>query len=108
MSPPTGPRLSGFKRGLLRMRSPEPVGIIHLCSPVFMSIAVMREYGGLNSGRPSGTCGLRPVVCMYSRLLSSFGSGGLSLLTANALRDGIYIMPVAGSTAAPDQFAPPV
>src|SRR5215510_1821886 len=35
-------------------------------------------------------------------------SGGLNLLTANALRDGMYIIPVAGSTAAPDQLAPPV
>ena len=30
------------------------------------------------------------------------------MLTAYAFRDGTYIMPVAGSTAAPDQFAPPV
>ena len=46
------------------MRSPAPVGIIHAWLPVFMSIAVMREYGGLNSGKPSGICGPRPGVCM--------------------------------------------
>jgi hypothetical protein len=40
-------------------------------------------------------------------LLPSAASGFSSVTTAKPLRDGTYIMPVSGSTAAPDQFAPP-
>ena len=40
--------------GGLRMRSSLPSGDIQTCSPVFMSMAVMHEYGGFHSGRPCG------------------------------------------------------
>ena len=38
-------------------RGPSPLGTIQTCSPVRMSMAVMRPYGGLVSGSPRGPFG---------------------------------------------------
>ncbi len=41
-------RFAGWSRG------PSPFGTVQTISPVFMSIAVIRPYGGLNNGNPCG------------------------------------------------------
>ena len=56
-SPPSGGRSRSRSIGRLRKRSPLPSGVIQECSPRFMSIAVMREYGGFHSGSPCGITG---------------------------------------------------
>ena len=60
-SPPSGGRSRWRSRGWLRNRSPSPLGCIHAWSPLFRSMAVMREYGGFSSGRPWGMTGCVPL-----------------------------------------------
>src|SRR5215469_11989423 len=107
LSPPKGGRFSGFNRGLFRSRSPFPVGVIHICSPLFMSMAVIREYGGLKSCKPCGIRGGPFFDSIYRRFPLCEGSGSSNPFRDHALREGTYRIPVAGSAAAPPQFPPP-
>ena len=47
--------------GWFRTRFPSPFGCTQAVSPAFRSTAVIREYGGLNNGRPCGIAGWRPL-----------------------------------------------
>src|SRR5438876_3566766 len=49
---PSAGRFSGFSSGWFL--GPSPFGTIQTWSPLFRSMAVMRPYGGLSSGRPRG------------------------------------------------------
>src|SRR5216684_323230 len=74
LSPPSGGRLRSFSIGLFRTLSPFPSGTIQTCSPVFMLMAVIREYGGLKSGRFPDIRGDVPL-CPSRNCRLLFGSG---------------------------------
>src|SRR2546425_3798599 len=91
---------------MTRCRGPSPRGIIHAVDPVFRLMAVRREYGGLNNGKPRGP--RRPPEGPRRKLKSDpAGSGLTSCTIVGIVWDGTYSQPVSGSTAAPCQFAPP-
>ena len=55
-----------------------------------MSIAVMREYGGLNSGNPSGICRIAARRLHVEQVAVERRVGrGAACITACALRDGM-------------------
>src|SRR5665213_393350 len=84
-----------------------PFGTCHAMSPLFMSYAVMRPYGGLSNGRSRtfGTWPPRPAV--YAALVGSGGSVFTTPATNGRVIDPTYTKPVSGSDAPDCQFAPP-
>ena len=67
-----------------------------------------RVYGGFHSGRPRGITGPAAMLRRtYRTVAASSGSGSVSRTTEWVFVDGTYRYPVSGSTAAPDQLAPP-
>src|SRR3954452_14742165 len=84
-----------------------PLGTCQAISPLFMSYAVMRPYGGLSSGssRTFGTGPPRPAV--YAALLISGGSVFTTPATNGRVSDPTYTKPVSGSDAPDCQLAPP-
>src|SRR5258708_40069514 len=84
-----------------------PFGTCHAISPLFMSYAVIRPYGGLSNGnsRTFGTGPPRPAV--YAALLGSGGSVFTTPATKGRVTDPTYTKPVSGSDAPDCQLAPP-
>src|SRR5215472_4006364 len=84
-----------------------PFGTCHAISPLFMSYAVMRPYGGFSSGRSSmfGTWPPRPAV--YAAFVGSGGSVLTTPATNGRVTDPMYTNPVSGAAAPDCQFAPP-
>src|SRR5262245_54256554 len=101
---PSGGRLRCLIAGWLR--GPSPLATIQRCSPRFRSIAVIRPYGGLKSGRPLGPPIHSRVPRVYRRFVLA-GSPGRRSATNGVVIDGTYKSPVSGSNAAPCQSAPP-
>ena len=83
-----------------------PFGICQRCSPLFMSIAVMRPYGGLISGSPSAAAAPRRRPRCSG--MSEKSGSGLQRATLGCVYEPTYSMLVSGSNAPPSQFAPPV
>src|SRR6266508_260165 len=91
------------------LRGPSPIGVIQRWAPDFRSIAVMRPYGGLVSGRPWGPrTACRTRRCRANRAGESDCRGLLSGPAKGIVIDGTYRIPVSGSNASPEQLAPPL
>src|SRR5205814_782174 len=83
-----------------------PLAICHAISPLFMSYAVMRPYGGFINGRPSILGRPRPSPLIYIAVWA-FGWGRVKAMTAGAVTEPTYTNPVSGSAAPDSQSAPP-
>src|SRR5256885_5120753 len=82
-----------------------PTGILHRCSPVFMSMATMLPNGGLSNGNPRGpNKNWAPPIKLYE---DSDGSGLRTVARDGSRWVPTYSRPVSGSIAAPAQLAPP-
>ena len=79
------------------LRGPLPIGVIQRCSPLFRSIAVTREYGGLKIGSPSIVSSSVPLLkfpASPARIYRMFPfGGGTSVMTEGSIRDGTYKVP---------------
>src|ERR1700720_4427025 len=97
---------AALSAGLLtRLSAGLPLGTIQDVSPVFKLIAVMRPYGPLISGRPITLGPPSPPAAMYC--ISDRVPPGCNAEMYGAVVEGMYNMPVSGSTDPPIQLAPP-
>src|SRR5262249_22442886 len=83
-----------------------PFAICQRNSPLLMSIAVIRPYGGLTTGKPFRSGRAAPPPEMYGMFEKS--GSGRSAATLGCVYEPTYSTLVSGSNEPPSQFAPPV